>query len=257
MPFISKYKQSNSSPFGLGPDMSMGSSSSSAPSLPGTVLGSSSCTCPTIFGYFFESHRKSAGTPMSSFRFLERRSLQMFDQGCGISRREEKKAGGQRAEELSRLVEGVKLNVFCIWGALANFLHPTSAILCKPGALVFLSRSNFFGSIFLPCASSMHATMASLFRPALSSARLQAERLCVGGRPSSMRLTLRPAQSARIAAPFVRRTYATSSPDPTPTPPPGPPGGSSREEKAKDREAIGVSPQCILCTPLFSRTLVS
>lgn len=97
----------------------------------------------------------------------------------------------------------------------------------------------------------MHATMASLFRPALSSARLQAERLCVGVGPSSMRLALRPAQSARIAAPLVRRTYATSSSDPTPTPPPGPPGGSSREEKAKDREAIGVSTECILVLLLF------
>jgi hypothetical protein len=66
MPFMSKYSASNSSPFGFGPDMSVGTGTEpSPPSAPGAYLGCSSLTSETIFGYFFESQRKRAGTPMA------------------------------------------------------------------------------------------------------------------------------------------------------------------------------------------------
>ncbi len=63
IPFISRYKQSNSSPFGLGVEVSSGNGTS-VPSGPRAVLGSSSCTEETMRGYFLESHLKRAGTPI-------------------------------------------------------------------------------------------------------------------------------------------------------------------------------------------------
>ena len=64
IPFMSRYRQSNSSPLGFGRVLSIGSSTST-PSSPVMRRGSSSSTLCTILGYFFESHRNSAGTPCS------------------------------------------------------------------------------------------------------------------------------------------------------------------------------------------------
>ena len=52
------YKLSNSSPLGFGPAVLTGIS------CPSTSLGFSSMTCEMILGYFCDSQRKSAGTPM-------------------------------------------------------------------------------------------------------------------------------------------------------------------------------------------------
>lgn len=54
MPFMSKYKLSNSSPFGFALVVSTGTS------CPSTWVGCSSMTGEIIFGYFFDNHRKSA-----------------------------------------------------------------------------------------------------------------------------------------------------------------------------------------------------
>lgn len=62
MPFMSRYKLSNSSPFGFFPRMSRGMS------CPSISCGFSSWTCEMILGYFCESHRNSAGTPIFGSR---------------------------------------------------------------------------------------------------------------------------------------------------------------------------------------------
>ena len=62
MPFMSRYRLSNSSPFGFALVVSTGIS------WPSTLLGSSSTTGEMIFGYFLESHRKRAGNLSMSDR---------------------------------------------------------------------------------------------------------------------------------------------------------------------------------------------
>lgn len=59
MPFISRYKLSNSSPLGFGPVVSMGIVEPSS-----NVTGWSSTTGEMIFGYLLDSHRKAAGMPI-------------------------------------------------------------------------------------------------------------------------------------------------------------------------------------------------
>ena len=61
MPFMSRYKLSNSKPFGFGRDVSTGTLRPVS-----SHVARSSLQSTTIFGYFVESHLKKAGTPMTT-----------------------------------------------------------------------------------------------------------------------------------------------------------------------------------------------
>jgi hypothetical protein len=65
IPFISRYKLSNSIPLGLAP------AGSAEVEFPASSKGLSSTTLSTILGYLTESHLKRAGTPMPGFFITE------------------------------------------------------------------------------------------------------------------------------------------------------------------------------------------
>src|SRR5689334_10859030 len=62
-----RYRLSTSNPFGFCPSYRTGTSTIS-PSEFRTFVGVSSTTRETILGYFFDSHRKRAGTPWKGYR---------------------------------------------------------------------------------------------------------------------------------------------------------------------------------------------
>jgi hypothetical protein len=67
----SQYRLSTSNPFGFCPSYRTGTSTIS-PSEFRTFVGVSSTTRETILGYFFESHRKRAGTPWEGMQSQRR-----------------------------------------------------------------------------------------------------------------------------------------------------------------------------------------